>query len=49
MEKDIAHTINPRKRIMISAILLISSFISLTSQTMMVTALPVIQAECTNH
>ena len=45
MEKDIAHTINPRKRIVISAILLISSFISLTSQTMMVTALPVIQAD----
>lgn len=43
--KDIAHTIDPKKRIVISAILLISDFICLMSQTMMVTALPVIQAD----
>ena len=42
---DIAHTIDPRKRIVISAILLISDFICLMSQTMMVTALPVIQSD----
>lgn len=42
---DIAHTIDPRKRIVISAILLISDFICLMSQTMMVIALPVIQSD----
>lgn len=42
---DIAHTIDPRKRIVISAILLISDFICLMSQTMMVTTLPVIQSD----
>lgn len=42
---DIAHTINPRTRIIVSAILLISNFICLMSQTMMVTALPVIQTD----
>ena len=42
---DIAHTIDPRKRIVISAILLILDFICLMSQTMMVTALPVIQSD----
>lgn len=45
MKKDIAYTINPKKRILISAILLISNFICLMSQTMMVTALPVIQSD----
>ena len=43
--QDIAHTIDPKKRIIVSAILLISNFICLMSQTMMVTALPVIQSE----
>lgn len=42
---DIAHTINPRTRIIVAAILLISNFICLMSQTMMVTALPVIQTD----
>lgn len=42
---DIAHTINPRTRIIVAAILLISNFICLMSQMMMVTALPVIQTD----
>lgn len=42
---NIAQTIDPRKRIIVSAILLISNFICLMSQTMMVTALPVIQSD----
>ncbi|WP_290033153.1 DHA2 family efflux MFS transporter permease subunit [Ligilactobacillus cholophilus] len=42
-EKNITSTIDSRKRLIVSAILLISNFICLMSQTMMVTALPVIQ------
>ncbi|KRN89239.1 MFS transporter [Ligilactobacillus ceti] len=40
---SISKTIDPKKRTLIAALLLISSFISLASQTMMITAVPVIQ------
>lgn len=43
MARNIADTINPKTRLAVSIILLLSTFISLMSQTMMVTALPVIQ------
>lgn len=39
-------SINIQTRRIITAVLLVSCFISLASQTMMVTALPVIQADC---
>ena len=42
---NISKTINPKLRTTITVLLLLSSFISLASQTMMVTALPVIQKE----
>lgn len=42
---NISKTINPKLRTTITVMLLLSSFISLASQTMMVTALPVIQKE----
>ena len=43
MARNIADTINPKTRLAVSIILLLSTFISLMSQTMMITALPVIQ------
>ena len=42
---NIAKTINPKIRLLVTILLLVSTFISLTSQTMMVTALPVIQEQ----
>ena len=42
---NISKTINPKLRTTITVLLLLSSFVSLASQTMMVTALPVIQKE----
>lgn len=42
---NIAKTIDPKIRLIVTALLLFSSFISLTSQTMMITALPVIEHE----
>ena len=41
----IAKTINPKIRLIVTILLLLSTFVSLTSQTMMVTALPAIQEE----
>ena len=43
MARNIADTINPKTRLAVAIILLLSTFISLMSQTMMITALPVIQ------
>ncbi len=43
--ENISKTINPRIRATITVILLLSTFVSLASQTMMLTALPVIQKE----
>ena len=43
MSKSPTVSINDRTRRLITVILLLSSFVSLASQTMMVTALPVIQ------
>lgn len=45
MNQKISSNINGKKRILISTILLVSSFICLMSQTMMVTALPIIQRD----
>lgn len=42
---NISKTINPKIRLLVTVLLLASTFVSLTSQTMMVTALPVIQNE----
>lgn len=42
---NISKSINPKIRITVTVLLLLSSFVSLASQTMMVTALPVIQKE----
>lgn len=42
---NISKTINPKIRLLVTILLLLSTFVSLTSQTMMVTALPVIQGE----
>lgn len=42
---NIAKTIDPKIRLIVTALLLFASFISLTSQTMMITALPVIEHE----
>lgn len=42
---NIAKTIDPKIRTLVTALLLFSSFVSLTSQTMMITALPVIEHE----
>lgn len=39
------YQLKPRQRTVIAAIMLVASFISLMSQTMVVTALPVVEAQ----
>ena len=46
---NISKTIDPKIRLIVTILLLFSGFVSLASQTMMITALPVIEHEMAHN